>query len=253
MLTKEQKIYYTLRVASGMCLIGHGVFGIITKAVWCNYLAVIGIGQDLAYQLMPVIGTIDVLMGISILFFPVRAVVLWLAVWGLATAAMRPLSGEPFAELLERAGNFGAPLALFILCPPSGGWKNWFEKMRPPVSISKGTLKILTITLQAAACVLLVGHGWLNLMEKKGLMAQYSTLGFSNVHNVALFAGIFEIAAAIVIVVKPLRPLIMLFLIWKISTELFYPQWGMLEFIERGGSYGVLLALWFSLAGPKKI
>ena len=28
---------------------------------------------------------------------------------------MRPLSGEPFAEFMERAGNYGAPLALLLL------------------------------------------------------------------------------------------------------------------------------------------
>ncbi|HMI03191.1 MAG TPA: hypothetical protein VK541_11950, partial [Pedobacter sp.] len=82
----EQKIYHTLRIASAMCLIGHGAFGIITKAVWCNYLAVFGIGQDMAYHLMPIIGSADILMGVSLLIYPVRAVALWLVVWGLATA-----------------------------------------------------------------------------------------------------------------------------------------------------------------------
>lgn len=243
----EQKIYYTLRIASAMCLIGHGAFGIITKSVWCNYLAVIDIGQDMAYHLMPVIGTIDILMGLSLLFYPTRAIALWLVVWGLATASMRPLSGEPFAELLERAGNFSAPLALLILCPPEKGILAWFKKIQPPSPISLDHLKRLTICLRLTAFLLLAGHGWLNLMEKKGLLAQYVSLGFSDVHQVALIAGIFEVAAAIVIIIRPLRPLIILFLIWKMGSELFYPQWEIFEWIERGGSYGTLLALWFAL------
>ena len=230
-----------------MCLIGHGAFGIITKAVWCNYLAVIGIGQEMAYQLMPIIGSADILMGLSLLFYPVRAVALWLVVWGLATAAMRPLAGEPFAELLERAGNFGAPLALLILCPPEKGVGAWFKKMQPPASISQGNLKMLKLSLQGTAFLLLVGHGWLNLMEKPGILAQYASLGFGDVHRVGLIVGISEVAAAIVIVIRPLRPLIMLFLIWKIGSELFYPQWEVFEWIERGGSYGTLLALLFAL------
>lgn len=229
-----------------MCLIGHGAFGIITKAVWCNYLAVFGIGQEMAYQLMPIIGSVDILLGLSLLFYPVRALALWLVVWGLATASMRPLSGEPFAELLERAGNFGAPLAILILCPPPGGLRTWFKRIQAPATISPKQLKKLKVTLQLTAFLLLAGHGWLNLMEKKGLLAQYASLGFSDVHAVARAAGIFELAAAIVVVLKPVHPLIVLFLVWKVGSELFYPQWELFEWIERGGSYGTLLALWFA-------
>jgi len=243
----EQKIYHTLRIASAMSLIGHGAFGIITKAVWCNYLAVFGIGQELAYQLMPVIGTVDILMGISLLFYPVRAVALWLVVWGLATASMRPLSGEPFAELLERAGNFGAPLTLLILCPPAKGLNEWFKKIKEPVQFSTESLKRIMLCLRLTAFLLLTGHGWLNLIGKKGLVAQYTSLGFNDAHLTALIAGLVEIGAATLILIRPLRPLVLTFLIWKMGTELFYPQWEIFEWIERGGSYGTLLALWFAL------
>lgn len=244
----DHKIYHTLRIASAMCLIGHGAFGIITKAVWCNYLAVFGIGQALAYQLMPVIGSIDLLMGVSLLIYPVRAVPLWLVFWGLATASMRPLSGEPFAEFLERAGNFGAPLAFLLLCPPGRGIKAWFEKIQPPDTSSSDGLKRLTLILKLTAFLLLAGHGWLNLIGKKGLLSQYTSLGFNDAHLAALIAGTFEVAAAIFILIRPLRTLILIFLIWKMGTELFYPQWEIFEWIERGGSYGTLLALWFVLA-----
>src|ERR1700760_764574 len=108
-LTLEQKLHYTLRLGSAMCFIGHGAFGIITKAVWCNYFAVFGIGHDQAYHLMPILGAVDILMGLIILTYPVRIIVIWLVIWGLLTAALRPLSGEPFAEMIERAGNYGAP------------------------------------------------------------------------------------------------------------------------------------------------
>lgn len=43
-------IYLTLRVASVMCFIGHGVFEIITKEVWCNYFAAFGIDHNMAYR-----------------------------------------------------------------------------------------------------------------------------------------------------------------------------------------------------------
>jgi hypothetical protein len=84
-----QKLHYTLRIASAMCLIGHGAFGIITKAVWCNYFAVFGIGHDMAYHLMPVVGCVDILLGLSLLVYPTRIVLSWLVLWAVRRAFWR--------------------------------------------------------------------------------------------------------------------------------------------------------------------
>src|ERR1700733_11386140 len=119
-LNNNQKIHYTLRIAAAMCFIGHGSFGIITKQIWCNYFAVFGIGQAAAFKLMPWLGSIDILLGLSLLIYPTRAVILWLVIWGTVTAFLRPMSGEPFPEFIERAGNFGAPLALLALSSDKG-------------------------------------------------------------------------------------------------------------------------------------
>src|ERR1700733_5978325 len=91
-----QRMHVTLRIASAMCFIGHGAFGIITKPIWCNYFAVFGIASHTAYQLMPVLGTFDILLGIFMLFYAVRIIPAWLIFWGIVTALLRPLSGEPF-------------------------------------------------------------------------------------------------------------------------------------------------------------
>jgi hypothetical protein len=231
-----------------MCLIGHGAFGIITKAVWCNYLAVVGIGQDLAYQIMPLIGMFDIALGLSLLFFPTRAVALWLVCWGLLTAAMRPLSGEPFAELLERAGNFGAPLALLMLLPKAPTLKGWFAKIQAPENVKKDDLEKVILCLRIIAGVFLLGHGLLNLIGKKGLLTQYEILGSNDPQQVAYILGTIEMAgAAIFLVKRPLPYLVLFFFLWKIGTEIFYPQWVVWEWIERGGSYGTLLALWVAL------
>ncbi len=244
----NQKIHYTLRVAAAMCFIGHGAFGIITKAVWCNYFALFGIDKVHAYQLMPVLGTVDILMGLMLLFKPVRAIAAWLVIWGIITATCRPLSGEPFAEFIERAGNYGAPLALLVL---AGGIKlnfKWlFSTMNPQEPVSEKSLARVKLILRFTVFLLLVGHGWLNLIQKPGLLNQYTSLGFSNPVNVSLLAGIFEIMAAIAVLVKPVRPLIVVFIIWKMGTELFYPHFEIFEWVERGGSYGTLIALWLCL------
>jgi len=246
-INKVQNINYALRIACAMCFIGHGAFGIITKAIWCNYFAVFGIGPDLAYRLMPVVGSVDILMGVSLLVYPVRAVALWLVIWGFFTASLRPLSGEPFAELIERAGNYGTPLALLFLWGSDKRVLSWFQRMNPPVDLAGEWLKKLQLCLRITAFLILTGHGWLNLIGKKALMGQYTSLGFDDAHTVAFTAGLIEITAALLILVRPTRPLLAVFFVWKIGTELFYPQHELFEWIERGGSYGTLLALWFAL------
>jgi hypothetical protein len=247
-MTNPVKIQYTLRVASAMCFIGHGAFGIVTKAVWCNYFALFGIGKEMAFRLMPLLGTLDILLGLLILIKPFRAIAAWLVFWGIVTALCRPLSGEPFAEFIERAGNYGAPFCLLVL---SGGIRFSFAWLRssidPQKPVDDRSLSRVRMMLQCTVFLLLAGHGWLNLLHKSGLIQQYSQLGFANPVNVSIIAGIFEIMAAIAVLVRPVRALLVVFLVWKIGTELFYPHFEIFEWIERGGSYGSILALWFCL------
>ncbi|HTD98282.1 MAG TPA: hypothetical protein VK668_03315, partial [Mucilaginibacter sp.] len=234
--------------ASAMCFIGHGAFGIITKQIWCNYFAVFGIDQATAFHLMPWLGTVDILMGLSLLIYPTRAILLWLVIWGGVTATLRPISGEPFAETIERAGNYGAPLTLLLLTGFSGkNFKEWFSGIKPEVTIDEKKMATIITCLRIVVFLLLAGHGWLNLIEKKGLMGQYSGLGFSNPAQVAHIAGIVELLGAAIVLIKPIRPVLIALLIWKMGTELFYPHWEVFEWIERGGSYGAILALWFAL------
>ena len=179
---------------------------------------------------------------------------MWLVLWGLVTALLRPLSGEPFAEFIERAGNFGAPLALLLL---SGGVqaniKSWFIPINPNTQPDAKTWGNVVICLKLVVFLLLIGHGWLNIMQKKGLLSQYALLGFANPGKTAQLVGIFEILAGITVFVRPIMPLLVLFLVWKVTSELFYPHYELFEWIERGGSYGCLLALIFALNRDKEI
>jgi hypothetical protein len=237
-LTAEQKIHYTLRIAIAMCFIGHGAFGIITKEIWTHYFAVFGIGRTMAFRLMPLVGVVDILLGILMLIRPMRAIAGWLVCWALVTAALRPLSGEPFAELIERGGNFGAPLAFVLLT----NGRTWWQRIRPDEG---NHLRQVALCLKIAGFLLLLGHGWLNLIEKKSLIDQYAGLGFTSPHTVARWVGIFEVTAAFSLLVRPLQGLLFFLILWKMGTELFYPHYPLFEWVERGGSYGVLLALWF--------
>jgi hypothetical protein len=247
---KERKIQITLRIAVAMCFIGHGSFGIITKAIWCNYFAVFGIGHELAFRLMPVLGTFDILLGIAMLAYPIRAIPAWLVIWGFVTALLRPLSGEPFAEFIERAGNFGAPFALLLLTRGSKTFAGWFTRIDPAIPADPKKMARVALCLKIVVFLLLAGHGWLNLIDKKGLLSQYTSLGFSNPMGAARAIGIFEIIAACSVMIRPSRPILLLLLCWKILSECFYPHYEAFEWIERGGSYGALLALWFALELP---
>ncbi len=248
MISQTQKIHYSLRIAAAMCFIGHGAFGIITKPIWCNYFALFGMDKVTAYHLMPVMGSIDILLGIILLIKPVRAIAVWLVLWGILTALCRPLSGEPFAEFIERAGNFGAPLCLLLLAGDVQFSFAWlFSSINPKEPATEQSLIRVNRVVRVIVFLLLAGHGWLNLIQKSGLISQYAALGFSNTVNIAALAGIFEIMAGIAVLVRPVRPLVFIFLIWKMGSELFYPHFEILEWVERGGSYGTLLALWFFL------
>jgi uncharacterized membrane protein YphA (DoxX/SURF4 family) len=194
------------------------------------------------------VGILDILMGVSLLLYPTRAILLWLVVWGFITALCRPLSGEHVAEVIERAGNYGAPLTLLILSGFGGKWiKGWFSRIDDDAFTNEKTLALATTCLRIVVFLLLAGHGWLNLAEKKGLLGQYTSLGFSNPVQVAHIVGVFEILAALSVLIKPIRPVLFALLIWKMGTELFYQHWEAFEWIERAGSYGAILALWFIL------
>ncbi len=238
-------IYLILRIGIAMCFIGHGAFGIITKPIWCNYFGVFGIGHNLAYELMPLVGSIDIALGVTMLIYPVRAIAAWLVLWGIVTASLRPLSGEPFAEFIERAGNFGAPLML--LWWVGFDWtnvKSWLTRISPKVDVEQKKIEQLSLGLRMVVFLLLVGHGWLNLIHKQGIIDQLIGLHFENATFIASCIGWFEVSAAFLILIKPIRPFILTLFIWKMASELFYPHYELFEWIERGGSYTSLLALW---------
>ena len=108
-------LHWLLRIACAAEFVGHGAFGIITKAAWVPYFAVVGIPPELAWKLMPLIGTLDITLGLVVgLVRPVRALLLYMAFWGLLTATIRPLAGEPIWEFVERIPNWAVPLA--FLC-----------------------------------------------------------------------------------------------------------------------------------------
>jgi hypothetical protein len=118
-------LHWLLRLACVFEFVGHGAFGVITKAAWVPYYGVVGIPPEWAYRLMPLTGSVDIFLGFLVLLKPVRAALLYMALWGLWTALLRPLSGEPGWETIERAPNYLVPAAFLAVRGLPAVWRDW--------------------------------------------------------------------------------------------------------------------------------
>ena len=252
----EKAVFHVLRVAAAMCFVGHGAFGILTKAAWLPYFAVVGIGPDLGYAFMPLIGLVDILLGISMLARPTKAALVYMTFWAVWTAMLRPLAGQGVPEMLERAGNYGVPLALLLvgfLAWPQGGW------LAPlaPRALDRATLRQVAWVLRVTTATLLLGHGLLAVGGKPQLVKHLAAagLGDGGASSLGLVAaqGWIEIALAAAVLVFSAWPVLLAAFVWKVATEMLFPLSGdyLWEFIERGGSYGAPLALALLVRGGR--
>ena len=64
---------------------------------------------------LTVAGWGEILAAVVIAFRPNATLLLGVVAWKLATEALYPVSGSPIWELIERAGSYGAPLALALI------------------------------------------------------------------------------------------------------------------------------------------
>jgi hypothetical protein len=239
---REQRLEWILRVAAAMCFIGHGAFGIMTKAEWVPFFAVVGISREAASALMPMVGLVDIALGIAVLVRPMRGALVYMTLWAVWTAALRPLSGGSVFELLERAGNYGVPLAFLIYLGVTRTPRDWFARATAPALTPERERAVWRV-LAATTALLLIGHGGLALEGKSTLIQHASLVGVTS-SGVAI-VGALEIALAALVVVVPHPVLLASVALWKLATEMLYPMSGapVWELIERGGSYGAPLAL----------
>ncbi len=125
-LMKAKHIEWILRVAVAGEFLGHGVFALQQKAGWLKYFEAVGIAEPQALTLMTLIGIMDVVVALIVLFKPIRIVVLWAAFWAFVTALIRPIGGDPIWDFVERFANIGAPLALLYLLGLPKKPKDWW-------------------------------------------------------------------------------------------------------------------------------
>lgn len=234
--------YWVLRIGAALCFIGHGAFGFITKAAWVPYFGVVGVPERWAFQLMPMVGAVDVAAGMAVLFAPRGVPLVYMILWASWTALLRPLAGESVFETLERAGNYGVPLALLLLTGARFHWRALFARRDEPAEGAQ--VHIVVAVLRWTTVLLLAGHGALGaLLEKPGLIEHYAAIGLP-LQTVAA-VGWFEIGVAALVAFRPAVGLLLFVAIWKFATESLFlaagaPMW---EVVERAGSYAAPLAL----------
>jgi hypothetical protein len=234
--------YWTLRVGAALCFIGHGAFGLIAKAAWVPYFGVVGIPELWAWRLMPVVGAVDVMVGMAVLFAPRGLPLVYMTIWAFWTALLRPLSGDSVFETLERAGNYGAPFALLLLTAMPHPWSGMTRLLDRP-SADDRVLDFVRQILKSTTCLLLLGHGALGATGKAMLAGHYAAVGLPV--DTTVMVGWFEIALAVVVAVRPVRGLLLFVVAWKLVSESLFvvsgaPIW---ELVERAGSFAAPLAL----------
>jgi hypothetical protein len=236
------QLSWVLRIGAAMEFIGHGALGLNGVAAWTSYFAVVGIPRETALHLMPLVGAFDVAMALTVLFRPMRGVILYMAAWGLWTALLRPLAGESAWEAVERTGNYGVLCALFLLAR-GGNLRSWFHFQLVDMD---GRLRSRIVwILRLTTILLLAGHGALNLLIRKPIfVTQYGMLGLHGAW-VEPAVGTFELILALAVFLRPGFGLLLLVLAWKVATEALSPLAGspIWVFIEHGGSYAAPLGL----------
>ena len=234
--------YWVLRLGAALCFIGHGAFGFLTKAAWIPYFGVAGIPEPWAYRLMPLVGAVDVMAGMAVLFAPRGWPLVYMTVWATWTALLRPLAGESVFETLERAGNYGVPLALLTLTAMPRSVAA-LGTLLDRASAEEAALARTRQALKWTTVLLLVGHGALGIADKALLATHHTTIGLPT--STTVLVGWFEIVLALALAVRPMAGLLIFVAAWKLATEFLFvtagaPIW---EFVERAGSYAAPLAL----------
>ena len=259
-LSFDETVFWLFRIPIALCFIGHGAFGFITengkmgKVAWLTLYNAFGLESELVYKfmLMPVVGIVDILIALAVLFFPIRGILAWATFWCFFTALLRPWSGQGISEFFERGGNYGPPLALMIFCGfQFRSFKDWFSPITPPKITPKNVIQLILI-LQVAISFYLVGHGGYYIFDENNqrdyLSQHWAAVGIGLTPASILIMGWFEVALGVMVFIKPFRNLLVFIIVWKVFSESLYfisgvPNGYIWEWIERSGDYWAPLIL----------
>ena len=124
--TMKDKLEILAKIGVFGTFLGHGIVAVGINPKWIPLLTCFGFSEEQAVALMPVIGIVDIAVAITVLLYPIRAMVVWAIFWAFLTALSRPISGEHFIEFVERSSNWCLPLVLLLLLGIPSDFKSWF-------------------------------------------------------------------------------------------------------------------------------
>ena len=125
----NKKIEWILRIAVAGEFLGHGMFAIQGKESWIGWVTKLtNVDIGTATTILILVGIMDILVALIVLFRPILAVLLWAVFWGFFTALLRPIVGDPIWDFIERWANWGAPLALLLMLGWKKNSKEWLSK-----------------------------------------------------------------------------------------------------------------------------
>lgn len=256
------RLYFWMRLGVLGCFVGHGAWGIVGKDGWLPFFEVFGIEEPIARFFMPLIGIMDIAIGIIGYFYPSRLLLLYAFMWTFFTATLRPSANMGMSELYERAGNYGVPLAFLVMAGMMVSWKGWFRKIKVGDMMDASRLPAFEMTLRLSLVLLLAGHGGLAVFNHHaGIAKHMSFLGVEAANANMIVFGVFEMILAIWVLLFPRTYGLLVFvLVFKIATELMHPIAGrpidVFETIERFGDYVIppaLMLIYAFVAEPKQV
>ncbi len=115
--------------------------------------------------------------------------------------------------------------------------------------------KLIEWVLRIAVAGEFVGHGVFALQGKKDWIGWFSNFGVSDAGTAAqllFFIGLMDLVAALIVLIRPVRAVLLWMVFWGLWTALLRPLVGMpiWDFVERWANWGAPLALLFLRGWP---
>ncbi len=118
-------------------------------------------------------------------------------------------------------------------------------------------LKYLSYLLRLAIFLMFLGHGMIALKGNPGWLVYLETVGFSleMSKKAIVVIGFLDLIVALVVLLKPLKPVVLWAFIWTFSTALIRPISGepIWAFVERGTNWIVPLVLYLLIVNKQKL
>jgi hypothetical protein len=179
---------------------------------------------------------VDITAGLVVLFAParfapVRAVLLYMVVWGVWTAMLRPLAGSPWWYFFERAGNFGPPVALLLYTGWGNSIKDWFRGIATP-TLTQAKVEQIKWVLRLTIGMFMIAHGGYGAIEgRQFLIGHFASVGLpgslTDPETFLVVTGVFEMILGTFVLISPTRPILLVVLVWKVFTELLFVTSGL--------------------------